>query len=239
MKKLFCLTLNAIMFVSVTLAQNLTIPVKDGLYIEMVKVEAGSFNLPNCRITLPDDFYIGKYEVTQALWQAVMGSNPSEFKGDDLPVECVSWKECQKFISKLDSITGKRFRLPSEAEWEYATRGGKKSRGHKYRSAKSLDKVAWYVRNSDFRTHVVGTKKANELEIHDMNGNVAEWCQGWMEYYAGFTLGDLSDLNSGKTHIARGGNYGENVEWFGHLAPRKICRSYQNYGIGLRLALSE
>ena len=136
----------------------ITIPVKNGISIEMVKVEAGSFNMgatpemenpydsekPVHRVTLTNNYYVGKYEVTQALWQAVMGSNPSNFKGDDLPVETVSWNDCQDFISKLNAMTGKRFRLPTEAEWEYAARGGKKSRGYQYSGSNTLDDVAWY-----------------------------------------------------------------------------------------------
>ena len=115
---------------------------------------------------------IGKYEVTQALWKAVMENNPSGFKGDNLPVECVSWYDCQKFISKLNRITGKKFRLPTEAEWEYAARGGKKSRGYQYSGSNNISDVAWYIINSGDKTHAVGTKQGNELGIYDMSGNV-------------------------------------------------------------------
>ena len=176
----------------------LAIPVKNGINIEMVKVEAGSFNMgatpemqapyevekPVHRVTLTNNYYIGKYEVTQALWQAVMGSNPSYFKGDDLPVEQVSWNDCQDFISKLNAMTGKRFRLPSEAEWEYAARGGKKSRGYQYSGSNTLGDVAWYEGNSGSKTHAVGTKQPNELGIYDMTGNVSEWCQDWYGSYS-------------------------------------------------------
>ena len=105
---------------------------------------------------------MGKYEVTQSLWQVVMGSNPSKFKGDDLPVEQVSWNDCQEFVSKLNSMTGRMFRLPTEAEWEYAARGGKKSRGYQYSGNSKISNVAWYDGNSARRTHSVGTKQANE-----------------------------------------------------------------------------
>ena len=159
----------------------ISIPVKDGISIEMVKVEAGSFMMgatpemknpdddekPFHRVTLTNDYYIGKYEVTQKLWQAVMGSNPSYFKGNNLPVENVCWNNCQEFISKLNSLTGRNFRLPSEAEWEYAARGG----------SNNLDAVAWYDGNSGNKTHAVGTKQPNELGLYDMAGNVWEWCQ--------------------------------------------------------------
>ena len=151
---------------------NISIPVKDGISVDMVRVEAGTFTMgataemkdpydsekPNHRVTLTNDYYIGKYEVTQALWQAVMGNNPSNFKGDNLPVEQVSWDDCQEFISKLNLITGKTFRLPTEAEWEYAARGGNKSRGYQYSGSNNLSDVAWYGDNSGSKTHTVGTK---------------------------------------------------------------------------------
>lgn len=123
---------------------------------------------PVHQVTLTCDYYIGKYEVTQKLWQVVMGSNPSWFTCDNLPVESVSWQDCQKFIRKLNSITGRRFRLPSEAEWEYAARGGRKSHGTKYSGGSDILDVAWYESNSGNRTHNVGTKQPNELGIYDM-----------------------------------------------------------------------
>ena len=168
----------------------ITIPVKDGISIDMVRVEAGTFTMgataemknpdddekPTHQVTLTNDYYIGKYEVTQALWKAVMGNNPSEYKGDNLPVEKVSWNDCQEFLSKLNRITGKTFRLPTEAEWEYAARGGNKSRGYQFSGSSNLSDVAWYDDNSGYVTHAVGSKQSNELGIYDMTGNVWEWC---------------------------------------------------------------
>ena len=231
----------------------LTIPVKNGISIEMVKVEAGSFNMgatpemenpydseiPVHRVTLTNNYYIGKYEVTQALWQAVMGSNPSYFKGDDLPVEKVSWDDCQDFISKLNAMTGKRFRLPSEAEWEYAARGGKKSRGYQYSGSNTLGDVAWYYGNSGPKTHAVGTKQPNELGIYDMTGNVWEWCQDWVGSYSSSPQTNPTGAASGSLRVNRGGSWDISA---------RFCRSsYRDgdtpggrYGnLGLRLVLSE
>ena len=178
----------------VTNSDNISISVKDGISIDMVRVEAGTFTMgatpemedpldrekPTHQVTLTNDYYIGKYEVTQALWKAVMGKNPSYFKGDNMPVEQVSWNDCQKFISKLNKITGKTFRLPTEAEWEYAARGGKKSRGYKYSGSNNLSDVAWY---DGGETHSVGLLQPNELGIYDMSGNVWEWCQDLVGKY--------------------------------------------------------
>ena len=122
-------------------------------------------------------YYISRYEVTQAEWKAVMGSNPSNFKGDNLPVENISWKDCQEFIHKLNIITGKYFRLPKVVEWEFAAHGGNNNHRYKYSGSDNIDSVAWYKDNSDKKTHSVGLKNPNELGLYDMSGNVYEWCQ--------------------------------------------------------------
>jgi formylglycine-generating enzyme required for sulfatase activity len=139
------------------------------LEIEMVSVQGNS---------TVSSFNIGKYEVTQGQWKAVMGDNPSRFKsGDNYPVENVSWNDVQDFLSRLNALTGKNYRLPRETEWEYAARGGNSSRGYKYSGSANINDVAWYDGNSGERTHPVGTKAPNELGIYDMSGNVKEWCQ--------------------------------------------------------------
>ena len=231
----------------------ITIPVKDGISIEMIRVEAGTFAMgatpemedpwddekPAHQVTLTNDYYIGKYEVTQALWQAVMGNNPSNFKGDNLPVEQVSWDDCQEFISQLNRITGKTFRLPTEAEWEYAARGGKKSRGYQYSGSNNLSDVAWYKDNSDSKTHAVGSKQSNELGIYDMSGNVWEWCQDWDGEYSSSSQVNPTGANSGSDRVYRGGSWRNAAG---------VCRSSfrissapdnTSYCLGLRLVFSE
>ena len=234
-------------------SDNITIPVKDGISIDMVRVEAGTFTMgataemedpddeerPTHQVTLTNDYYIGKYEVTQALWQTVMGNNPSKFKGDNLPVETVSWYDCQEFISKLNRITGKMFRLPTEAEWEYAARGGNKSRGYQYSGSNNVLDVAWVRDNSEKVTHAVGTKQPNELGIYDMSGNVWEWCQDWFGEYNNFSQVNPTGANSGSERVRRGGGRILHA-WFCHSS----CRFSYTPGtcdsdLGLRLVLSE
>ncbi len=162
----------------------------------MVYVEGGTFWMgatPEPAIEDPDDkevglkktvssFYICNHEVTQEEWHAVMGNNPSFFRGERLPVDSVSWDDCQVFIKKLNEMTGKQFRLPTEAEWEFAARGGNKSHGYIFSGSNELDAVAWNPENSDSKTHVVATKQPNELGLYDMSGNVGEWCESkWDE----------------------------------------------------------
>lgn len=184
-----------------------------------------------------NDYYIGKHEVTQALWKAVMGSNPSNFKGDNLPVENVSWFECQVFINKLNTLTEMSFRLPTEAKWEYAARGGNRSRGYKYSGSDTISDVAWYHDNAG-STHPVGTKKANELGIHDMSGNVWEWCYDWYDCYYSSPQTAPDGPSTGSGRVIRGGSYWDDT---------KFCRSIYRYGFpakstdyasGLRLVLS-
>jgi sulfatase modifying factor 1 len=131
-------------------------------------------------------FYMGKFSVSQRLWEAVTENNPAKFKGEQRPVETVSWEDAQDFFSQLNKLTGKDFRLPTEAEWEYAARGGQYSQGYKYAGSDRLKQVGWYSENSNDQTQEIGQLLANELGLHDMSGNVYEWCQDWFDdkYYA-------------------------------------------------------
>lgn len=157
------------------------------------------------------DFYLGKYEVTQSQWRAVMGNNPSNFKGDNLPVENVSWDETQKFINKLNALTRKNYRLPTEAEWEYAARGGNKSVGYIYSGSNTLSDVAWYSDNSNSTTHEVGGKQPNEQGLYDMSGNVWEWCSNWYGDYNYNEQSNPTGPSSGSDHVRRGGCWQSNA----------------------------
>jgi formylglycine-generating enzyme required for sulfatase activity len=186
-----------------------------------------------------DSYYMGETQVTQALWETVMGNNPSYFKGDSLPVENVSWYDCQEFIKKLNSITGKNFSLPTEAQWEFAARGGNKSRGFLYSGSNNLDEVAWYRHNSNRQTHQVATKKANELGLYDMTGNVEEWCEDYYgkNYYSNSSQDNPQGPLSGGHRILRGGSWDCyvrvcRVSYRGDNFPNYCSRLY-----GLRLVL--
>ena len=222
-----------------------------GVEFEMLYIEGGTFNMgsdfsegdsyrdeqPLHNVTL-DDFYMGQTVVTQELWTAVMGSNPSNKKGDNLPVENVSWEDCQSFITKLNQLTGKEFRLPTEAEWEFAARGGKKSKGYKYSGSNTLEDVAWYADDSEGKTHPVAFKKPNELGLYDMSGNVWEWCYDW---YAPYRSNDNINPHgpyNGVNKVNRGGAWPSSA---GNC--RVAGRSFdtltsQYYFLGFRLAMS-
>ena len=194
------------------------------LGLVMVRVEGGSFTMgcqsgrgsdcddnekPAHRVQVRS-FEIGKYEVTQTLWEAVMGENPSRFDDcAECPVEEVSWDDVQGFLAQLNARTGKRYRLPTEAEWEYAARGGRQSRGYEYAGGNDLGSVGWYADNSGHRTHPVGQKRANELDLHNMTGSVWEWVQDcWNDSYRG-APGDGHAWEAGdcSLRVARGGSW--------------------------------
>jgi formylglycine-generating enzyme required for sulfatase activity len=170
------------------------------------KNEAAKNEKPAHKVTL-SSFFIGRYEVTQEEWQAVMGSNPSYFKGSKRPVEEVSWNDCQAFIRRLNAMTGKHFRLPTEAEWEYAARGGNRSQGYKYSGSNYLNSVAWYYDNSGKTTHDVGQKSPNELGIYDMSGNVWEWCSDRYGNYSSSSQTNPTGPSYGSDRVVHGGSW--------------------------------
>ena len=195
----------------------------------MVQVDGGRFQMggtpeqgsdaysdekPVHEVTL-SDYYIGKYEVQQSEWEAVMGNNPSSFKGADLPVEQVSWSDCHEFIRRLNALTGLSFKLPTEAQWEYAARGGRLSKGYKYSGSNNLGEVGWYGSNSGNCTHRIGEKQPNELGLYDMSGNVWEWCEDLYGNYSSDSQRDPSGAASGFSRVTRGGS------WFGDAG---FCR---------------
>ena len=222
-----------------------------GVEFKMIKVEGGTFSMgatseqgsdayddekPVHSVTL-SDYYIGETEVTQELWQAVMGSNPSYFKGDNQrPVEYVSWNDCQEFIKKLNRSTGKEFRLPTEAEWEYAARGGKYSKDYvyKYSGSNNADEVAWYDDNSGDETHHVKTKKANKLGLYDMSGNVWEWCNDWYGGYQSYSQTNPTGPSEGEYGVFRGGSW-SSLDRFVRVSNRNFITTDST--LGLRLAL--
>ena len=166
-----------------------------------------------------------------------MGTNPSCFKGSRRPVECVSWDDCQTFIRKLNSLTGQNFKLPTEAQWEFAARGGNSSNGYKYSGGNYIDSVAWYDGNSGNSTHNVGTKSPNELGIYDMSGNVWECCSDWYGSYGSGSVTNPSGPSSGSDRVSRGGSWGSSA-WFCRVSIRSSSSPIFCYDIlGLRLCL--
>ena len=230
----------------------------NGVEFNMVKVEGGTFTMgataeqsdnasdrefPAHEVTL-SDYSIGQTPVTQELWQAVMGSNPSNFVenngyGDNLqrPVDNVSWNDCQEFIRKLNTLIGKSFRLPTEAEWEYAARGGNKSMGYKYAGGDDINSVAWYIFTSDNIPQTVATKLPNELGLYDMSGNIWEWCNDWYGSYTSSPQTDPTGPTSGSNCVLRGGHFND-YAWYCRVSFRYYYYpSGRGVDLGLRLAM--
>ena len=227
-----------------------------GVLFTMVYVEGGTFTMgatteqtteadsderPTHKVTL-SDYYIGETEVTQALWHAVMGTNPSYFTGDNNPVEKVSYTDCIEFIDKLNEmfsgrLNGMKFALPTEAQWEFAARGGNKSRGYKYSGSSFIGDVAWYDNNSDSKTHPVAQKRPNELGLYDMSGNVWEWCRDWYGGYSSSSQTNPIGPTNGSYRVIRGGS------WYYNARDCRVSNRFNfnpsisiNY-LGFRLAL--
>ena len=220
----------------------------NGVCFNMIKVEGGTFQMgstsgfnderPVHQVTLTNDYYIGETEVTQKLWTAVMGSNPSHnTRSNQFPVEKVSWDDCQTFITRLNTLTGRTFRLPTEAEWEFAARGGNASVGYTYSGSNTLDDAVWYRDNSGYQTHEVATKAPNELGIYDMSGNVWEWCQDWYGSYSSYAQTNPTGPTSGSFRVNRGGSCVYDAAFSRVAARNGISASSANNNLGLRLAL--
>ena len=234
-----------------------------GLNMRMVYVEGGSFTMgctseqggdcgndesPN-RHTTVNSFYIGMLEVTQSQWEKVMGTSvyqqrdkanpswPMRGTGADYPMYYVSWEEAKEFCARLSRQTGKTYRLPTEAEWEYAARGGNRSEGTKYSGGWSVDDVAWYDGNSNSSTHVCGTKRANALGVYDMSGNVYEWCEDWYGPYLSYDTNNPRGASSGQARVLRGGS------WINYASDCRVAfrdggtPDARSYGIGFRVVL--
>ncbi|MBQ0057796.1 MAG: SUMF1/EgtB/PvdO family nonheme iron enzyme [Bacteroidales bacterium] len=232
----------------------------NGVSFKMVAVKGGTFQMgatpeqqdadddekPVHSVTL-SDYCIGETEVTQALWKAVMGETVEQIAkrngwntfgvGDNYPMYDVSWDDCQTFIKKLNQLTGKNFRLPTEAEWEYAARGGKESKDYQYSGSNDINAVAWYTSNSNRKTHAVKTKQPNELGLYDMSGNVWEWCQDWKDSYSSGSQTNPKGPASGSYRVFRGGS------WFNHAGLCRVANRgrsapvFRDGDLGLRLSL--
>lgn len=280
-KAIITLAISAMLSLSAMAQEKQTITV-NGVTFNMIKVEGGTFKMgaqstdpngenydseadsedqPVHSVTL-SDYYIGETEVTQVLWEAVMGTTIEQQRqeaeeyyvfgwglygqGSTYPMYYISWEECQEFIAKLNRLTGKEFRLPTEAEWEYAARGGNKSRGYKYAGSNSIDEVAWYYDNAcdgvgknspAYGIHPVGTKSPNELGLYDMSGNVDEWCSDWYGEYSSSSQTNPTGSTSGSARVLRGGCWNNSAQYC-----RVSDRSNDYPGIrdsnsGFRLAL--
>ena len=221
--------------------ENITV---NGVTFKMVEVKGGTFEMgsesgsdeekPHSETV--SDFMIGETEVTQALWKAVMENNPSKYKGEERPVHNVSWHDCQTFIQRLNQLTGKNFRLPTEAEWEYAARGGHKSKGiYQYAGGHNSREVAWYEQGLINRPHKVKMKIPNELGLYDMSGNVSEWCEDWYitEYYK------KNGIKKEDEKVCRGGSYDRNEHWCSVFDRQYGNPKYDWDSRGFRLVLSD
>ena len=225
----------------------------NGVAFTMVHVEGGMFTMGCTSDQWPDHrrneapvhevtlsgYYIGQTEVTQELWNAVMGKNPSKFIDPQRPVETVSMFACAEFVDKLSELTGKVFRLPTEAEWEFAARGGNKSRHYKYSGSNEVDDVAWYAGNSGLESHPVATKAPNELGIHDMSGNVLEWCMDWYYYYTQDPCVNPVGPDSGDENVYRGGCWESDACFCRNATRDKLDPDTAMNVLGLRVVMNE
>lgn len=246
-KKLILLLLFNMVIISCSKNEDTLIIKNDFSDIDMVVVKGGTFLMgskdgdryekPVHSVSL-SSFEIGKYEVMQAQWIAVMGDNPSYFKGDSLPVENVSWNDIQIFITKLNEKTNKTYRLPTEAEWEYAASGGLEALSTIYSGSNSIGDVAWSAEDKEYTTQKIGRKQANELGLYDMSGNVSEWCSNWYGIYYEDSVTNPQGPSTGSKRISRGGSWSSN-DFFTRITFRNFNEPEHKTNLkGFRLARS-
>ncbi len=223
----------------VPLPKEACVDLGDGVKMEFVLIQSGTFMMgakPGHMVTLTRPFYLGKYEVTQSQWERIMGNNPSSFKAGQKPVENVSWDDCQIFVAKLkEKVAGQTFRLPTEAEWEYACRAGTTTWYGFGESEALIDEYAWYSNNSGATTHPVGQKKPNTWGLYDMHGNVWEWCADWYGDYPRTAVSDPIGPASGDRRIFRSGGWRSTAMYC--LSPSRNMNypDYRSYSVGVRL----
>ncbi len=251
MKRLFPIFVAlSLLFLGCTEKEQQTRFTVNGVTFDMVTIQGKAYSMGDL-VELDDDvlgdaspshavhiknFQIGKNEVTQGLWKAVMGENPSHFKGDNLPVECVSWDDCQTFIKKLNRLTGKRFRMPTEAEWEFVARGANVPIATPYSGGFKGPTVAWCLANSDGTTHPVCSLLANEVGVYDMSGNVLEWCSDWYGKYSEDHKKNPTGPKEGTYRVTRGGSWNQ-IDKYCRVSIRNYCNpDCRSSEVGLRLA---
>ncbi|MFC0211903.1 formylglycine-generating enzyme family protein [Paenibacillus chartarius] len=235
---------------AVNLSKTDSIDLGHGVTMEFVQIHPGSFTMGSSlhvgegdealehKVSITKPFYLGKYEVTQEQWGALMGNNPSHFKGEQLPVDSVSWDEAQLFVTKLQEKTGRRFTLPTEAQWEYAARAGTTTKWDFGDSESMLGGYAWFGENSGEATHPAGQKKPNAWGLYDMYGNVQEWCNDW--YASPYPQGDASDPqgpNSGESRVLRGGAWGDDFTMVRSSYRNAAGTDAKTAGIGFRVVM--
>jgi formylglycine-generating enzyme required for sulfatase activity len=239
--------------------KELTVDLGRGIKLELVLIPAGEFKMgfppeediaafdmwvpPQHRVRITKPFFLGKYLVTQEQWEAVMGSNPSYFKGPKNPVEKVSWDDCQKFLGKLNAKGGGgagKFQLPTEAQWEYACRAASKTRYCFGDDESKLGEYAWYDKNSGGKTHPVGEKKPNAWGLYDMHGNVWEWCPDWWQdgYYYESPVDDPTGAATGRGRVERGGGWNNTARWCRSASRDGLGPGYGYSSLGLRVSLA-
>lgn len=231
--------------------QSVSLDIGQGVYMEFVRINPGLFTMgsslysgegdeaPEHKVTISEPFYLGKYEVSQEQWEVIMGNNPSSFKGNQLPVDHVSWNDAQLFIDKLQDQTGRTFALPTEAQWEFAAHAGTSTLWDFGDSEGALVEYAWFGENADATTHPVGQKKPNAWGVYDMYGNVQEWCADW--YANPYSYGDVSDPQgpeSGESRVARGGAWGDDFTMVRSSYRNAIGPDDSTPGTGIRVVMS-